>query len=523
MLNAIRDLGDWAEDRFSSLCAAAGVTRNKSTQDRSGWDYIIQFTSTQIPGVPSDLLPGELSARIQVKSKVKGKPSVAIKLSNALRFTKEPSPCFVVLFQATNGAEPVRIYAKHFWQKEIENTLRRSRVADRDGRADLNKITLTISFGKEDEHTSDLVEWISNTVAATGGEHYAERKTSLVKNIGFEDGAFYGTIRFARDDLSSLVDHQIGLAPSAPVRHITLTNRRFGIDARAPIFQGTPDVAIFRVQPKHCRVRIRSVDAPDIRLDGNLFVPVGIPRELRKIRVVADFLDIVISESGESIAHLRFTDSEQRTLASLRALLDVASRTDFGPLHVQIDCGELPSLKASLAMPSIVDSSELKAFSNALACIEAATDGVLPSDFTLSFGEIYKARDAIVHFNGLVTGTGLQAQLELESTANRDLSRAASLYLYDYVDIGSWTILAVVRRPIEHLATLGENLEFNCGNPRVVESIVRRGTGAMFLPELQELYMQATKFEEGKVLSVFGGDYRAIVAGACTAQTVGLQ
>ncbi len=32
----IRDLGAWAEDAFSGLCAAAGVTRNKSSQDRTG-------------------------------------------------------------------------------------------------------------------------------------------------------------------------------------------------------------------------------------------------------------------------------------------------------------------------------------------------------------------------------------------------------------------------------------------------------------------------------------------------------
>lgn len=52
MTEKIRDLADWAEAKFSSLCSAAGVVRNPSIQDRTGWDY--QSILTQIVQ-PEDL------------------------------------------------------------------------------------------------------------------------------------------------------------------------------------------------------------------------------------------------------------------------------------------------------------------------------------------------------------------------------------------------------------------------------------------------------------------------------------
>ncbi|MCF6329346.1 MAG: hypothetical protein L3J02_06065, partial [Henriciella sp.] len=167
----IQDLGDWAEDAFSGLCSKSGITRNKSSQDRSGWDYIIQFPARRIDKLPSDMQPGEKSARVQVKSKGRGKPSIALSLSNAVKFAKEPMPCFVVLFLATDKAEPVRLYAKHFWADEIARTLKRVRKADADGKSDFHKMTLSISFADADAHDGDLLEWMRRT-SDQFGENY---------------------------------------------------------------------------------------------------------------------------------------------------------------------------------------------------------------------------------------------------------------------------------------------------------------------------------------------------------------
>jgi hypothetical protein len=133
MGDRIVDLDSWAEDRFSAFCSRAGVTRNKSVQDRTGWDYLIEFPPAPTRLIPADLRPIEASARVQVKSKRSGKASVTLKLSNALRFAKDPLPCFVILFLATGGSEPVRVFVRHFWQQEIGQTLKRAREAHAKG------------------------------------------------------------------------------------------------------------------------------------------------------------------------------------------------------------------------------------------------------------------------------------------------------------------------------------------------------------------------------------------------------
>ncbi len=180
----IIDLAQWAEDEFSSLCSSGGVTRNKSMQDRTGWDYLVEFPPIISKEVPVDLRPTDLSARIQVKSKKSGKAGVTLKLSNALRFAKDPLPCFVILFLATEGAEPVRIFARHFWHDEISRALKRAREAHAEGREDINNLSITLSYGDEDERKGDLLKWMKDSILSKGSL-YSQVKADLVQTVGF--------------------------------------------------------------------------------------------------------------------------------------------------------------------------------------------------------------------------------------------------------------------------------------------------------------------------------------------------
>jgi len=291
-------LDNWAEDRFASLCSSAGVTRNKAIQDRTGWDYIVEFPPAVASNMPADLRPIEASARVQVKSKRAGRPTVTLKLSNALRFAKDPLPCFAVLFLATEGAEPIRLFARHFWEQEIGQALKRAREAHAKGRDDLHNLSMTLTFSAKDEHSDDLMAWME-TVSTEHGDHYSETKTSLVRTLGFEDGFVQGSIRLKTEDLEALVDHQIGLLPDAPPINVVIKQPRFGIDSVAPLFEGTPNIAHLRSHPRHCRVRVRGHTGDDVWLDGQIFLPAlpDLPPELLKCRVVADFLEIVADGS----------------------------------------------------------------------------------------------------------------------------------------------------------------------------------------------------------------------------------
>lgn len=508
--STIIDFGEWAEDDFSGRCARAGVTRNKSRQDRTGWDYIVEFRATVIPGIPADLQPVDMSARVQVKSKEKGRPYVDLKLSNALRFAKDPMPCFLVLYQATDGGEPVRIFARHFWSDEIGLALRRARKAHDEGRDDLHKLSVRYSFSDRDEHSGDLVAWMESVVASR--TRYAEEKQALVRTLGFEEGAIHGNLTFAAEDLAALIDHQIGLTDVAPPISVTITQRRFGIDAKTPLFSGQPDIAHLRSHPIPARVRVRPPHAPDFWLEAKLFLPaVQAPLEMMKLRVVADFLEIVITGKKGGSVTLKFDPDGKRDLASHRALIEVMRLAAEGPLKLMVMSEGRPNIPAEVALPDIEVDAALDQFSNVIACFEKATAGVLPPELAVSQREIDIAWNAIVDFNGLVAGTDFKGAFEFAEVPKDTVSMPTATFFFDYVEVGEWVFGAVVRRAVEHFELNGAAGRIELGPARVVEALVRRASGQEILPDLYALYRQAFDPEKKSALEMFGGNYRGLL------------
>ncbi len=504
----IHDLGAWAEDAFSGLCAAAGVTRNKSVQDRTGWDYQIDFPAVRIANLPADLQPTERTARVQVKSKVRGKPTVSLKLSNALRFAKELTPCFVVLFAATNSSLPVRIYARHFWEDEIAAVLKRGRLAG--DAKDLNKKFVSIGFNARDDHTDDLIEWMESTLNRIG-DRYSELKAHLVRTVGMDDGSIHGSISFEEADLEALVDHQIGLSAEAPLVNVTIRQSRFGIDAPYPIISGKPNVSLMRSHPIACRVRVRDVSGKDLWLDAQRYAPSipGLPDALKKVRIVADFLEILLPGVGDGKIDLKIDSQQPMSLARLRNMTTLRLMASQGPLDIQLfDRGRL-IFAADAELPN-TDEPWLRSLPDALTCLEIVAIDIAPDEFALSFTDIFKAWDDLVHFNGLVRG----GDMRIDAVVDRplaDLPEGHSFTLFDYLNIGGWTLMAVATRPIDELKTEGDHLIISCGEPRVVEAMVHRGCGSEFLNDLLLMYERAVG-DRAHQLELFGGSYRTMAA-----------
>jgi hypothetical protein len=514
LTDKIRDLDAWAEDSFAASCAKAGVTRNKSHQDRTGWDYLIEFPPKTWKQIPADLRPIESSARVQIKSKRSGEPSTTLKMSNALRFAKDPLPCFIILYLANDGAEAVRLFARHVWKAEIAQTLKRARKAHAGGRDDLHKLTITFSFSEElDDHSHDLLQWMAARIAEHG-DRYAEVKASYVRTVGFEDGSIHGNIQFEVDDLQTFVDHQIGLSPVAPKLNITIKQRRFGIDAALPIFSGTPDVAHIQSHPVPCRVRIRGTSGSDEWLDGSLYLPAvpDLPVEVHKFRVVAEFVEIVAGPKTGGTVTLHLDGTVERSLPATRALTNVLRATAQGPIQIQVTAQGKPAFSFEVSVPCGRTDQQLEQLSNAVACLETASTGVLPVDLKISLEQIDASWNALAEFNGLIAGTNMKGAFTLASAPERAVGPATAIFLYDYLDIGGWTFLAVVRRAIHRFEIDGASASFDCGDPRVAEAIVRRGSGRHCLSDIQRLYVECVQREGAGVVELCGGDYRQMIA-----------
>jgi hypothetical protein len=512
-MTKIHDLDHWAEDRFALLCAEAGVTRNRATQDREGWDYVVEIPSPKTPGLPADLRSPPQTAWIQVKSKQTGRPATRLKLSNALRFACDPAACFVVQFVATNGGHPVRIFARHVWTVMIEDILRRARQADADERDDLHKLYQPVSFGPEDDHTDDLLTWMVATLRGIPGS-YADAKGRILQQAGMADGSLFGSFSFRAEDLPTLVDHQLGLTDAAPIAEVTIRHRRFGIEARIPLMSAKPDFASMRVHPLAGRVRLRRAGFPDIGLEAQLRLAnlPDLPSELKKTRITADFLDCV-SVEGKGDVKMSFSFDEPRSLAANRALLDTLAMFDAGPvdMSVYLDGGVLTV--AALNLPASAKAWAQPQLSARLACLEPLVTYSAPADLALSLRDLDAAAGVdLLRLSDLTTGKGLTLHLTCGRPVG-DVSGVTHFLAYAWAEVAGWTFMALVSRPILQASVEGRALAVVCGDPQLEEGMVRRGPAAEHRASLVALYRANIQHFGAAALDLCGGDFAVLQAG----------
>ena len=334
MGNKIVDLGDWAEDRFALYCSQAGVVANKSSKDRTGWDYLLEFAQVNSSTVPPDHQKRELAARVQVKSRERGNLSASLKLDNAHRFAASSDPCFVVLAAATDGGEPARFYAKHFWKPEIERTLKRLRQAESKSKP-VHKQAFSVAFKEEDDHTDDLIEWMRGITSQDRAAYSAE-KQKLNKTLGYEEGSPVGTVTFALDDLEAFVDHSIGLTPKINLTHVRMVDKRFGIEAKKPLFEGKPDYAVMQSNPKACAIEVVDIEDRSHTFDGEFRGPglPGLPKDMFKARVIAGPVKMVLNGDGVATVNIGFHSSDVHELSFLTKCVDLYASASKGPVEV---------------------------------------------------------------------------------------------------------------------------------------------------------------------------------------------
>lgn len=308
--------------------------------------------------------------------------------------------------------------------------------------------------------------------------------------------------------------HQIGLTPAAPVEQVTLSQRRFGIDFSLPFLPSKPDFVSLRSHPHACRLRIRQIGFQDVWVNAELYVPgiPGLPPELQKCRVVGDFLELVFNPTEAGSAKLRFSGNEKRPIPVIRALVDVLSMAERGPIDVSIRVQEKVVLAASVSIPQQGLAEWLNWLSPGLSCLEVVSTNVVPPDLAISVPEIVAAWDELVTFNALVAGDELSGRMTFAEPF-RFAQRPDSLLAYGYIEVGDWVFMAIAARAILRFQVNDAELAFSCGGPRIVEALVRRGKTAEHLDELIVLYRAAMRAPgEGVPLELCGGDFHAIAA-----------
>jgi hypothetical protein len=289
-----------AETQFQGLCDEQDVTRNKSSQDRTGWDYLIEFDREIVPHLPHDQQPGPETARVQVKSTRTRSLRTNLKLSNAQRFTNEADVCFVVLFSYPANSRKGRIFARHFHRELMAETLKRARQADHDGETALHRIKIPVTFTRDDDHTDDLLSWMRE-ICFQAPDTYAHSKRLLARSLGYESGiAAVGQLTFSPAHVQQLVDAMVGLAADVPIEHASVRDYRFNIPAGTPLFAGTPSRVEVLANPQPARLVIEGENGAHVEINGeyrSASLP-GLPIEMARATFSSPAISATISGTG---------------------------------------------------------------------------------------------------------------------------------------------------------------------------------------------------------------------------------
>jgi hypothetical protein len=193
-------LGAKGESRFQEICEDAGLNCNKSTRDRTGWDFIIEFqfeVAEEAHSLDTRTVP--LSCHLQVKTLLARRDRFKMRLSSAERLAKEIKPAFIYVFKV-DGIRFTEAYLIHIIDKPLARILKRLREAQVDEkRVPINKQYISFSAaldGTRIEPTGETLRLAIQDACGRSLHEYSIRKTGQIRALGFEPFPVTGTFRF---------------------------------------------------------------------------------------------------------------------------------------------------------------------------------------------------------------------------------------------------------------------------------------------------------------------------------------
>lgn len=328
-----------AERLFGVDCAAHGATCNPSSEDDQGWDWFVEFPQAERKELPPDLHAPPHKTLVQIKSGT-GKPLVRVKLTNALRFAKDPIPCFFVFYRyADKGNSPPEVYLLHCWTEFIEIALRRARLAHAEGIEKLHGIEIRIPLRPEHRIAANVAATIRDQIDSIGADYEAKKK-QFGQTVGFGEDALVGSISFA-DDVTAedISDMEIGLKEHVSVSKFQMRSNRFGIPAREPDVDADSGFVTIRSEGTACDIIART-RAPkrQVRFEGKYFAAgPPLPEKNWQIRVVWGVGEVRWRAKQESATFTFSWDtSDGVPLSDLHSIVRLGAMLERGNVDVEI-------------------------------------------------------------------------------------------------------------------------------------------------------------------------------------------
>lgn len=353
----MRDLGSLGQFIFAAWCSSVGLTANGSQIDKTGWDFFVEFPLKQEDKLPKDMLPAPIECKIQVKSTDKRERKLSITVSNLNRLVKAQMPTFFCFIEFDGKNEAQSAYLVHVGKGIIEKTLKRIRELQSKGDENkLNKHTITIHYGDNDRLADTTGESLKSSIEShipNGIEKYIEIKNELLKNLGFENGRYQGTITVSSNDhIRDIIDLTLGIHKEVIIEKFISYHSRFGIISNQPFEDFGKGFLSIQARPIKAIVKFKEYEfSPGLSFDANLYLsPLSrlISEKHSKFRVETKLFEIVIEifKDDKIICSFRPKYGERSPLNELRDFLKVLTLLQNSSnaliLEIQPESEDLP-------------------------------------------------------------------------------------------------------------------------------------------------------------------------------------
>jgi hypothetical protein len=502
-----------AEDLIRIAAHDAGASANKVEEDEDGWDALIAFDPPE-SDLPPDLRPIGETCLVQVKSTIGRQRRCRLKLSNALKFSRNPLPCFVVLLQFKPGAtRPYGVHLRHFWRDEIAEALAAARTKYAAGQKSLNRFGFSISFtGAAPITLEALMREILKAMKEVGKSYSAE-KLRFADEVGYQDERALASFDHELTD-EDFIDFLIGLRDEFPIKNLSVLETRFGITLPHPTIPQSSSGKLQLVDrnPNHsCTVVVREMKGTDsVTLVGDAYTPgiANLDPELRKVRIVAPPLSIVLRlVDGTYTVNASHDPSEKLPLEEIRDVSGILSWLASGSTQLEILAEGLQLLDGVVTTePS--NSGPFWRRLYAATKILAVTVPIerRPPGLVFSAIDLLDGINALAKFAGVVTSS---------VTLRFDKPLASFDGLRDFVgtywlQIDEVVFYAVVHSPIESIESEGSQIAMKMGMPTILRGGALRGSPEEVIPrinsEAERLRKERFEGEQGLMYLVANCD-----------------
>lgn len=329
------DIGELAENYFEQLAIKAGLTANRVTKDKEGWDFILQFPFRDDSTSPYDQRKPRIECLVQVKGTRTKKRTEPVSLTNWEKLVKTNFPVFFVIVEFGKDDQPLAVYLVHVGKEWVSRVLERLRLLAIDHNPLIHKKTLNLKWNGQDSLRPDYTSSLVSTIEQYSGdmETYFSSKNLWREQAGDHIPQLM-TISKTGDEnelLDELVNLSLGVISSIDVDSVVLAkNVRFGKPIEeTELGPGSVSLKGFGATP--IKLHFSCPDSSHTAtFEAQAYSPYGffpkedIPIELFKFRITFPFGQLILRQAGETTVSWGISLEDLLKFERLQELVNIA-------------------------------------------------------------------------------------------------------------------------------------------------------------------------------------------------------